>query len=1227
MLPGERRTLRAMLLLAAVLRGAGLFWDGGTLQHPDERFLAFVAERVSLPRSLEEALDPQRTPADPARHGFDFFVYGALPPLAHGTFARLVGARSLSGIVLVARGLVVLLDLASLLLIAALARRLGGARAGWVAAALWATCGVAIQQSRFATVDVWGTAAVLGVAWATVGRTLTWRRLLAAGALAGVAGACRPNLAAAVLMPAAAVALGWLGPRVGRFRRGALALLRLALVGGAALVALKLLDPGLFASTFSLSPSPARFAALSQLRDIVAGRGQYPPNLQWADRRAVLDPLANLLLWGTGPLLGVAVLAGSGRALRRLLLGERRWLPLLAWALPQAAWQLTRFVCSVRHLHALLALGVVAAAVWLVRRRAGLRWATLVTTAVWGLGWAGVVWREHTRLEASRWMAANLPAGSVVTAEYWDDALPVAGFGEERFRVQWLRVFEPDTPAKREELLAALGAADAVVLASQRGVGSICRVPDAYPLTSEFYHLLFSGALGFDLAATFQRRLGVGFLSLSDLGAEEAVSVYDHPPVWIFRKTDRYQDQLARTLLGRVALPGATGWETRDLEARGTPPYRLVPPGANPLPGSFRSGTVRQVAGVVVWVILWELLGLGGRRVVQRLAPGLPDGGWGVARWAGGAVAGVAWLWLGWARVPGWNGFFPFLVAVAALPWGVRAWRAAWRDPRFRLAAWWHWGVLGAFLAVRAANPEIYWGEKPMDAAILCAIWRAEALPPGDPWFAGAPLNYYFFGFLPHALVGRAGHLGLGLVFNLAAATVPALTAGAALSLGWLLAGRAGAAVTPLVAQLLGTAAPLFRPGLLRHPGFSQFWAASRVIPNTINEFPVWTALFADLHAHFLAFPGFLAAVLALSAVALGYARGGRAAAAVGTALGLEWMTNSWELPALCLLLLAARGFGAGKREPWRSWLAHGGWLARVGGWALGVSLPCWLLLRQASSAVRWNREATLSLGGLLELFGPLLALLAVAAVAMLGAGEPSRTSRWAWVLAAVGCGLILAPGLVTVVDPMNTVFKLHLQAHLLLAVAVGGVLPPILAALRGAARVAAGAATAMPLAVGFATTLALTVATVRTERAAGPRPSLDGTAYLATTAPVQAACLEALARLPAARVVVEPAGPPYSDTLRVPMFTGHPAVVGWEYHLWQRRQAWSEIGLRQDDLAVLTWGAEPTVVAALARRYRVAGACAFEGALPAVARLPSWRRLGDTLGVSLAPEEGAVAP
>ena len=50
------------------------------------------------------------------------------------------------------------------------------------------------------------------------------------------------------------------------------------------------------------------------------------------------------------------------------------------------------------------------------------------------------------------------------------------------------------------------------------------------------------------------------------------------------------------------------------------------------------------------------------------------------------------------------------------------------------------------FLVARAFNPAIFWGEKPMDFSFLNAFLRASSWPPGEPWMAGMPLHYYYFG-------------------------------------------------------------------------------------------------------------------------------------------------------------------------------------------------------------------------------------------------------------------------------------------------------------------------------------------------------------------------------------------------------------------------------------------------------------------------------------------------
>lgn len=1227
----RRAVLGVIALSAAALRLSGIGWDGWNHQHPDERFLVMVADRLSLPHGLGEALDPYRTPANPNNVGFDFYVYGALPPQATAAVADVFGLKSYAGLLLVGRLLAVLLDVLSLCLLAALARRMAGERASLVAAALYGFCALPIQQSRFGTCDVWGVAFVLAIAVAAIGAELRPRRLLAAGAALGLAVACKPNLALAGIIPVVAIALA-AGRGEAPFRRGRSAWRTigwaagaLAFLGAAAFVTLKLADPGAFASLASPLPNPRRLASLHQLAALGNGAGQFPPNLQWADRRAVLEPLASVLIWGTGPVLGVLLLVALGVRVRRAALGETAWLPVLAFVLPVGAWHLAQLVCSVRYFEPLLPFGIIAAAALLARSRR--RWATaaaLGATALWGVAWASIAWRPYTRLEATRWLGANLPQGAVVTSEYWDDALPLPGEGADQVQGVQMEVFSPDTAVKREHILDALERADAVVLASQRGVGTICRVPDAYPLTSEYYHLLFSGALGFAPAATFQRRLGAGRFSLSDLAAEESLSVYDHPPVWIFRKTPAYSAALARALLERVELPISTRWSTAELEARGRPPYLRSAQGTLALPGRPGPGAVRQAGAVLLWLAALELAGLLGGRLVRRLGLALPDRGWGLARWVGLTAASLAWLWLGWARVPGWNSWLPAALLIVAAPWGIGELRRAWREREFRTVAVLVWAVLAVFLAVRAGNPEVYWGEKPMDASILAGLMRAEALPPADPWFAGAPLNYYFAGFLPFALVARATACTPALAFNLAAATVPALAAGCAASLGWLLAARPlGGVLAAVLAQLTGTLGVLFHRSFLLRPEFNTFWASSRVIGTTINEYPVWTALFADLHAHFMGFPGFLAGATLATAVALRRVSLRSAAVAAGAVLAVETMTNAWEVPALAALLGVAALAGRAARAPGRRLVQAGRFGALAALAAVVVSLPYWLSVRPAPAQVAFNGIVAPPAAAYVELFGVAAVLAVVCAVATARARGARAPLVWGWVLVIAGCGLVWVPELVTIADRMNTVFKLHLQAHLLLGAALGGLLAATVPALARPGRWALGGVAAAAIAVGMATSLAGARAVLATRRVPGPRPTLDGAAYLAQATPGQAAVLAALAGTRGGGVVIEPAGAPYSDSMRAPMFTGWTGLVGWEYHLWQRSHARAEILLRQSDLETLYSGGDPAMLAALARRYGVTAACGWGGARPAAAGLPGWRTAVAVAGATLAVREG----
>jgi uncharacterized membrane protein len=84
---------------------------------------------------------------------------------------------------------------------------------------------------------------------------------------------------------------------------------------------------------------------------------------------------------------------------------------------------------------------------------------------------------------------------------------------------------------------------------------------------------------------------------------------------------------------------------------------------------------------------------------------------------------------------------------------------------------------------VRAYDPAIDWGEKPMDFAFLNGILRSEYFPPLDPWLSGHSISYYYFGYLMMATLTKLTGISSAVTFNLSIALIFALTAIGAFSI------------------------------------------------------------------------------------------------------------------------------------------------------------------------------------------------------------------------------------------------------------------------------------------------------------------------------------------------------------------------------------------------------------------------------------------------------------
>lgn len=719
---------------------------------------------------------------------------------------------------------------------------------------------------------------------------------------------------------------------------------------------------------------------MTYVSDLVNGKIDYPPGDQWTNRTPYVFPFDNMVLYGLGLPLGLAGWAGFLLALYELV-RYRHWEHLLvvAWVGITFGYSGQQFVKTMRYflqIYPFLALlaGWFLVQVWDWARRNISRWRSLLTAAAVGLGiivvgytlfyataFMSIYTHPYTRVAASDWIYANIPPGSVIANEQWDDPLPVSRNGRIPFpsipggpgatyrslasssdgEMHW---YDEDTPDKRVQAIRWLDDAQYIVLSSNRLYGSIPRLPMRYPMTTKYYQWLFDGTLGFDRIATFTSRPQLAGIQINDDNAEEAFTVYDHPKVIIFKKSPRYSHANTVALFDSVDLSEV--YRFTPLQATQAKTALLLTP--NQWTAQMQGGTWSQIFDpgdwinkipVVGWLAMIEIFGwlafplafvvfrrLADRGYIFSKALGILIPSWGA--WMLASLHWVPFSRYGIALVL----FFVVLLAALLLRLRARQILAFFRSQGkiILVEEALFLGFFGLSLAIRYGNPDLwhpwYGGEKPMDFAFLNAVIKSTWFPPYDPWFAGGYINYYYFGQLITATLVRFSGIVPEVAYNLALPMYFALTAmgafavvfnmiahvsprvdgraandsalaegiesglanssraqttgiGRALLIGLLAAclvaviGNLGELA--LIAQTFvkiggssaqGGLAALAQAGLgiyrvfVEHQPFDipigwWYWNASRVIPDTINEFPFFTFLYADLHAHLMGLP------------------------------------------------------------------------------------------------------------------------------------------------------------------------------------------------------------------------------------------------------------------------------------------------------------------------------------------------------------------------------------
>ncbi len=877
--------------------------------HPDERQILFHVVQLSWPSSWAQFFNPATSPLNP-----HFFAYGSFPLYLLAAVGNLLSRIStqlgnFASLTLTGRALNAIFDCGTILLAGWLGLlltrdRTAGRRYAWsvalLAAALVAFTPLQVQLSHFYAVDTlllfFVTLTVLAcVVLVDTDKPVRWS--LIAGLGFGLALATKFSAAPLAVPLCVALAMRW-------YRYGFSTVLVPFLLSLCATTVVFLI-----AMPYALLDMPEFIQQVAAQGDLARGALDLPYVRQFAGTTPYVYEAQNMLFWGMGLTLGLAAFAGFLWLCWRVWKRDAGlWLVVLSWVVVYGAItgsfyvKFMRYMLPIYPFLILMAASVLVAIMSSVRAKkqnltAILPYAViaivLAGTMFQGLALLNVYSQPDTRIQASRWIYSHLQPGSVLTYEQWDDSLPEAVDNHDPSIYQQatyldangqpqtgLDLYGDDTTAKAQQLAHILPGVNAITMATDRLDKSIPRILCRYPLTIHYYQLLFSGQLGFHLAAQFENHPNLFGIVLDDSNADESYSVFDHPTARIFVRDNPYPytpDQLFYKLLQGVQLPpsctGLAGVQhSLLLSAQQITGDQQSPPFGIQFPANSLSNTFP----VFFWWLVLTLLGLLTYPLVFAAFRGLADRGYIFSKTLGILLlAYFAWI-LASLHLVAFSHLSTIIVVVVLLLlaiilffWQRRAiskfLRQRWRlllieEGIFTLA-------FLLFVGIRSLNPDLWHiylgGEKPMELAFLNAVLRSPSMPPYDPWFAGGYINYYYYGYIIIGALIKLTSIVPTVAFNLAIPTLFALTFTGAVALVYsftqlfpvaLLGGYFAALIgnfdgliqlkNQLYALLTSMPVPAF-----------DYWHSSRIIPFTINEFPFWSFLFADLHPHVIDMP------------------------------------------------------------------------------------------------------------------------------------------------------------------------------------------------------------------------------------------------------------------------------------------------------------------------------------------------------------------------------------
>lgn len=557
---------------------------------------------------------------------------------------------------------------------------------------------------------------------------------------------------------------------------------------------------------------------------------------------------------------------------------------------------------------------------------------------------------------------------------------------------------------------------------------------------------------------------------------------------------------------------------------------------------------------------------------------------------------------------------------------------------------------------IRGFKPEAHGTEKFMDYGFMAAMMRADYMPPSDLWYAGGVINYYYVGQYMGTFLTKLSFLKAEQGYNLMMMTLAAMAFVMPYTLVYQIAGhflknkRKKHTMAPHIAGLLSGAGVCFAgnlhfslfywiiPGLRGLLGisgeYSNYWFpnSTRYIgynpetnDKTIHEFPSYSFILGDLHAHVLNIIFVLTILGILFAYLIRqYKRRDRVLETfsaprfllkevinpytllIGFYIGLFHTTNFWDFPIYyvvsgAVILFSNLVLYDFKRNAYMLTALQGIFIMAF---SEITALPFTLNFDQISTEIGlvylrtplyqllilWGLPAALVIGLLIELIMTHRRNTAEAVLTdETNQPENKRVlsefmknldpcDLFVLTLGLCALGLVLIPEVIYIRDiysgdykRANTMFKLTYQAFIMFGICSGYIFVKFIKVRKFIWQIKFTIITL----ILFLSTLWYSVVSVKAWYGDILKTSnyegLDAIAFMEESMPDDYEAVKWLnENVTGISVILEANGDSYSDNERISMATGLPTVLGWYVHEWLWRGDTTDLGNRIADIETI---------------------------------------------------------